>query len=62
MELVPAAMVALVPVVFPTSEISGIYLDLVRAARALGDGMRSWVVIRRPRSEDHMESVGKHCF
>ena len=59
MELVPAAaaVAALVPVVFPTSEISGTYLDLVRAARAL-----SWVVIGKPRSEDQTESVRKHCF
>nr|KAF6360268.1 MAGE family member D2 [Myotis myotis] len=60
-ELVPTAVVALVPVVFPISEISGICLDSVRAARALRDGM-SWVVIGRPRSEDHTESVGKYCF
>lgn len=27
-----------------------------------GNGMRSWVVIGRPRLEDHMESVRKHYF
>lgn len=62
MELVPATVATLVPVVSPTSEISGIYLDLVGAGGAPWDGMRSWVIIGRPRLEHHTESVGKHCF
>lgn len=57
----PAPVAALVPVVSPTSEISGIYLDLGEAGPR-GNGMRSWVVIGRPRLEDHMESVRKHYF
>ena len=45
----------LVPVVSPTSEISGIYL-FWGEARAHGGGIKSWVVIGRPGLEDHMES------
>ena len=51
----------LVPVVSPTSEISGIYLFLGEA-RAHGGGIKSWVVIGRPGLEDHMESVRRHYF
>lgn len=57
----PALVAALVPVVSPTSEISGTYLDL-GAPGAHGDGMRSWVVIGRPRLKDHMENVRKHLL
>ena len=57
----PAPVVDLVPVVSPTSEISGIYLYLGEA-RAHGGGIKSWVVIGRPGLEDHMERVRKHYF
>ena len=51
----------LVPVVSPTSEISGIYL-FWGEARAHGGGIKSWVVIGRPGLEDHQESVRRHYF
>lgn len=57
----PAPVVVLVPVVSPTSEISGIYLYLGEA-RAHGGGIKSWVVIGRPGLEDHMESVKNTTF
>lgn len=62
MELVPAPVAALVPVVSPISENSGIYLDWAGTARACGVGMRSWLVIGRPRLQDHVEHVGKPCY
>lgn len=50
----PAPVAVLVPVVSPTSEISGIYLYLGKA-RAHGGGIKSWVVTGRPGLEDHGE-------
>lgn len=52
-------MAALVPVVSPISEISGIYLDWVGTAGAYRVGVRNWLAIGRPRLQDHMEHVGK---
>lgn len=62
MELVLAPVAALVPVVSPISEISGIYLDWVGIAGASWVGMKSWLVIERPRLQDHMEHVGKFHY
>lgn len=55
----PAPVAVLVPVVSPTSEISGIYLYLGKPG--LMCGIKSWVVTGRPGWRI-MESGEKHYF